>query len=56
MATRIFDSKTWRDIGQPDLGSRMFFKDRKTGKKIWGTVVSVEFGHKLGVKLKIKKT
>jgi len=52
MAVRIFDSETWRKIGQPDLGSKMFYI--KNGKKVWGSVTEVQFGHKKGVKLKIK--
>jgi ribosomal protein L35AE/L33A len=55
MAVRIFDSETWRKIGQPDLGSKMFYIDKSTGKKVWGSVTEVQFGHKKGVKLKIKK-
>jgi len=54
MAVRIFDSKTWRKIGQPDLGSKMFYINGETGKKVWGRVTEVNFGHKKGVKLKIK--
>jgi ribosomal protein L35AE/L33A len=55
MAVRIFDSETWRKIGQPDLGSKMFYIDKSTGKKVWGSVTEVQFGYKKGVKLKIKK-
>lgn len=55
MAIRIFDSKTWRQIGQPDLGSRMYYIDKKTKKRIYGTITSIQFGHKKGVKMTIKK-
>jgi len=54
MAVRIFDSETWRKIGQPDLGSKMFYINKSTGKRVWGKVESVQFGHKKGIKLKIK--
>lgn len=52
MARRIFSSETWRKLGQPDVGSKMYyFRD---GKKVWGEVVMSNFGHKKGVELKIK--
>lgn len=54
MAIRVFNSETWRKIGQPDVGSKMFYINQKTGKKVYGTVVMVNFGHKKGVQLKIK--
>jgi hypothetical protein len=54
MAVRIFNAETWRKIGQPDLGSKMFYINGVTGKKVWGSVTEVDFGHKKGVKLKIK--
>ncbi len=53
MAKRIFDSETWRKIGQPDLGSKMYFIEN--GKKVWGEVISVNYGHKKGIELKIKR-
>jgi hypothetical protein len=49
---RVFDAPTWRKIGQPDLGSKMYYI--LNGKKIWGVVTSIDYGHKKGVKLKIK--
>lgn len=54
MAVRIYDANTWRKIGQPDLGSKMFYINRKTNKKIWGEVTSIQHGHKKGIKLTIK--
>ena len=54
MATRTFTSEVWRKIGQPDLGSKMFYIDGKTGKKVWGHVTEVDFKSN-GIKLKIKK-
>lgn len=53
MATRIFDSQTWVKIGQPDLGSKMFYIDKTTNKKVFGKVTSINFGHKKGVEIKI---
>lgn len=55
MARRIFDNETWIKIGQPDLSSKMFYINKKTGKKVWGTVVMVNFGHKKGIEFQIKK-
>ena len=33
MPVRIFDSETWIKIGQPDLGSKMFYVDKVISKK-----------------------
>ena len=41
MAKRYFDSETYQKLGQPDLGSKMYFM--RSGKKVWGSVVSVRF-------------
>jgi len=55
MPIKIFDAPTWIKIGQPDLGSRMYWIDKKTKKRIYGKVTSIQFGHKKGIKLTIKK-
>ena len=55
MARRIFDAETWRKIGQPDLNSKMYYIDGQTGKKVWGRVTEINYGHKRGVELRIKK-
>lgn len=54
MAKRYFDTETWRKIGQPDLNSRMFYINGKTGEKVWGQVTSVNFGTSKGIELVIK--
>lgn len=54
MAKRIFDTETWKKIGQPDLGSKMFYINGKTKEKVWGFVTEVNYGHKRGVALTIK--
>ena len=54
MAKRIFDAKTWEKIGQPDLGSKIYYINKKTGKKIWGLVIGVNYGHKKGIELRIQ--
>jgi hypothetical protein len=51
MPKRIFDSATWRKIGQPDLNSRMYFI--QGGRKVWGNVTSIAFTRK-GIELQIK--
>ncbi len=53
MAVRIFNAETWNKIGQPDIGSKMFYVNKSTGKKVWGIVTELQFTNK-GVKLKIK--
>ncbi len=53
MPKKIFDTETWKKLGHPDLGSKMYFVEK--GKKIWGEVVSIHYGHKKGVELKIKR-
>jgi hypothetical protein len=55
MAVRIFSSETWRKIGKPDLGSKMFYINWETKKKVYGSVTDITFGHKKGVKITIKK-
>lgn len=54
MAVRIFDVETWKKIGQPDLGSKMFYFNMETGKKVYGIVSEIRYGHKKGIKIKIK--
>jgi hypothetical protein len=54
MAVRIFDTETWRELGQPDLNSKMYYINGKTGKKVWGIVTEIHYGHKKGIQLKIK--
>ena len=55
MAKRVFNIETWSKIGKPDIGSTMFYINKETGKKVWGTVVESNFGHQNGIELKIKK-
>lgn len=50
--TRFFDTETWKNIGQPDIGSRMFFT-LKNNKKVFGTVNSIDYGSKKGIKISI---
>lgn len=50
--TRVFDANTWKKIGQPDIGSKMFFK--QGDKKIWGIVDAINYGHKKGVAISIR--
>jgi hypothetical protein len=52
MAVRIFDTETWRELGQPDLNSKMYYINGKTGKKVWGIVTEIHYGHKKGIQLK----
>ena len=52
MAKRVFTPEIWRKIGQPDLNSKMFFI-AQNGKKIWGRVTMVNFGHRKGIELNI---
>lgn len=53
MATRIFDTETWRKLGQPDLDSKMYYINKSTGKKVWGFVSAIYYGHKKGIKITI---
>ena len=41
MIKRKFDSETYRKMGCPDLGQKMYFM--KYGKKVWGTVTLLSF-------------
>ena len=56
MIKRYFDSETYKKLGQPDLGSKMYFIRNR--KKIWGIVVSIRFTgdkskHKGKIEIKI---
>jgi hypothetical protein len=53
MAVRIFDVETWKKLGQPDLNSKMYYINKSTGKKVWGLVSEIQYGHKKGIRLKI---
>ena len=53
MATRTFNDETYRKIGSPDLNSKMFYINGKTGEKVWGKVIAIDF-KKDGVKIRIK--
>jgi hypothetical protein len=55
MAVRILSAETWRKIGKPDLGSKMYYINWETKKKVYGSVTEISFGHKKGVKIRIKK-
>lgn len=50
---RTFNTETWIKIGQPDLGSKIFFKIK--GKKIYGKVNFIQFGYKKGIRIGIEK-
>jgi hypothetical protein len=54
MATKIFDSETWNKLGRPDLNSKMYYINKSTGEKVYGYVSEINYGHKKGIKLKIK--
>jgi hypothetical protein len=54
MATKVFDTETWIKLGKPDLNSKMYYINKSTGKKVWGFVSEIDYGHKKGIKLKIK--
>lgn len=41
MTKRYYDSETYRKIGSPDLGCKMYIV--RAGKKIYGTVQSLNF-------------
>ena len=55
----VCTTERWRAMGQPDLGSKIYLRDRKTSKKNYFEVVSINYGYKKGIKLslvKIKKS
>ena len=45
----------WRKMGQPGLGSKIYLRDRKTSKKNYFEVVSINYGYKKGIKLGLVK-
>ena len=48
MIKRKFTSELYNKLGQPDLGTKMYFM--KAGKKVWGIVSLVSFGGFKGAK------
>ena len=54
MATRTFDLETYKKLGMPDIGRRMFYVHGITGKKVYGNVTMLKYVKK-GVELTIKK-
>lgn len=46
MIKRYFDSETYRKIGSPDLGSKMFLP--RGGKRIYGKVSLLKFTSEKG--------
>jgi len=48
MIKRKFDTNTYKKLGQPDLGSNMYFI--KSGKKVWGKVCLLSFSGFKGAK------
>lgn len=58
MPTLKLTSEQWRNFGQPDIGSRIYLKDKVTKKREYFEVVMSDFkGTKKDprIKLKIKK-
>lgn len=49
------NTERWKKAGQPDLDSIIYLRDRKTSKKVYFMVVGIDYGHKKGVKLWLKK-
>ena len=51
----VCTTERWRAMGQPDLGSKIYLRDRKTSKKNYFEVISIDYGHKKGIKLRLVK-
>ena len=54
----VCTAERWKAMGCPDLGSKIYLRDRKTSKKNYFEVVSIDYGYKKGIKmglLRIKK-
>lgn len=52
----VCTKERWNKMGNPDLNSKIFLKDRKTSKKVFFTVIGIDYGHKKGIKLTLLKT
>ena len=53
----IATTERWIAMGQPDINSTIYLRDRKTSKKVYFQVVGIHYGHKKGIKLSlIRKT
>jgi hypothetical protein len=51
----IFTNEAWIKMGQPDLGSKIYLRDKKTSEKVYYDVVMVDFGNRKGIKMNLKK-
>lgn len=51
----ICPTEKWRAMGQPDVGSKIYLKDRKTSKKVYFTIESINYGHKKGIQMSLSK-
>lgn len=55
MPTLRLTSEQWRNFGQPDLGSKIYLKDKITKKRIYYIVVESDFkGSKKDPRIKLK--
>ena len=45
----------WKQLGQPDLNSIIYLRDRKTSKKVYFIVIGIDYGNKKGIKLTLIK-
>jgi hypothetical protein len=52
----VCSSEKWKQLGQPDLNSVIYLRDRKTSKKVYFIVIAIDYGHKKGIKMNLLKT
>lgn len=44
-------TEKWKKMGQPGINSVIYLKDRKTSKKVYFTIVGIDYGFKGGILL-----
>lgn len=52
----VLTTEKWNKMGRPDLNAKIYLRDRKTSKKVYFTVVGINYGHKKGIQLNLIKS
>lgn len=51
----ICTTEKWKALGQPDVNSVIYLRNRKDSKKVYFQVVSINYGHKKGIAMNLQK-
>lgn len=51
----IMSQEKWNKMNQPDVGSKIYLRDKKTSKKNYFTIEMINYGHKKGIEMSLKR-